>query len=156
VINDRARREYRRLLIAYALEYFAPEELLGDLDEQRLRGFVDWLCRRTGTDGHRLTDRSVRNSVLPLQSCLRHAARAGLLGDGVEPMVVLPRRRPRSRLRVRRATLPDPTAAHAAPRRDPDDWRPLFELLASTGLRISEAIALIDDGLGPYLDLNAN
>jgi hypothetical protein len=93
VINDRTRREYRRLLIAYALEYFAPEELLGDLDEQRLRGFVDWLCRQTDEDGHRLTDRSVRNAVLPLQSCLRRAARAGLLRDGMEPMVVLPQRR---------------------------------------------------------------
>jgi hypothetical protein len=30
VINDRTRREYRRLLIAYALAYFAPEERLRD------------------------------------------------------------------------------------------------------------------------------
>ena len=37
VINDRTRREYRRLLIAYALVYFAPEERLRDLDEQRVR-----------------------------------------------------------------------------------------------------------------------
>ena len=58
-INDRTRREYRRLLIAYALAYFAPEERLRDLDEQRVRGFVDWLCRQHGRDGHRLCDRSV-------------------------------------------------------------------------------------------------
>src|SRR5881397_2095388 len=45
VINDRTRREYRRLLIAYALVYFAPEERLGDVDEQRARAFVDWMCR---------------------------------------------------------------------------------------------------------------
>src|SRR6266508_4894019 len=32
VVNDRTRREYRRLLITYALEYFAPEERLGDLE----------------------------------------------------------------------------------------------------------------------------
>jgi hypothetical protein len=41
VINDRTRREYRRLLITYALAYFAPEERLGDIDEQRSRAFVD-------------------------------------------------------------------------------------------------------------------
>ncbi|MCW3046714.1 MAG: hypothetical protein JWO74_998 [Solirubrobacterales bacterium] len=69
VINDRRRREYRRLLIAYALVYFAPEERLCDLDEQRLRGFVDWMCRLTDEDGRRLCDRSVLNAVLPLQSC---------------------------------------------------------------------------------------
>jgi integrase len=142
VINDRTRREYRRLLIAYALEYFAPEELLGDLDEQRLRGFVDWLCRQTDEDGHRLTDRSVRNAVLPLQSCLRRAARAGVLRDGVEPMVVLPQRR-RGRayeFDERRFLTRQQLTRFLA--EIPDDWRPLFELLASTGLRISEAIAL--------------
>jgi hypothetical protein len=81
VINDRTRREYRRLLITYALAYFAPEERLGDMDEQRSRAFVDWLCRLVDDGGRRLCDRSVHNAVLPLQSCLRHAARAGLLGD---------------------------------------------------------------------------
>ncbi len=81
-INDRTRREYRRLLITYALSYFDPGERLRDIDEQRVRAFVDWLCRLTDADGHRLCDRSVHNAVLPLQSCLRHAARAGLLGDG--------------------------------------------------------------------------
>jgi hypothetical protein len=62
VINDRTRREYRRLLITHALAYFAPEERLGDLDAQRLRGFVDWLCRQHGHDGRRLCDRSVHNA----------------------------------------------------------------------------------------------
>src|SRR4051794_35726910 len=65
VINDRTRREYRRLLITYALAYFAPEERLRDVDEHRARGFVDWLCRLTDDDGHRLCDRSVHNAVLP-------------------------------------------------------------------------------------------
>lgn len=150
VINDRTRGEYRRLLITYALAYFAPEERLRDLDEQRLRGFVDWLCRLTAADGHRLTDRSVRNAVLPLQSCLRHAARVGLLGAGAEPVILLPRRR-RGRayeFDERRFLTPQQLARLLA--EIPDDWRPLFELLASTGLQISEAIALrvMDADLG--------
>jgi integrase len=142
VINDRTRREYRRLLITYALAYFAPDERLRDIDEQRLRGFVDWLCRLTGADGHRLTDRSVRNAVLPLQSCLRHAGRAGLLSEGHESVILLPRRR-RGRayeFDERRFLSRQQLARLLA--EIPDDWRALFDLLASTGLRISEAIAL--------------
>jgi hypothetical protein len=93
VVNDRTRREYRRLLITYALAYFAPEERLRDLDAQRLRGFVDWLCRQHGPDGRRLCDRSVYNAVLPLRACLRHAAGAGLVAGDVGAAIVLPRRR---------------------------------------------------------------
>src|SRR5215216_5368886 len=91
VINDRTRREYRRRLITYALAYFAPEERLGDLDAQRLRGFVDWLCRQHGDDGRRLRDRSVHNAMLPLRACLRHAAAVGLVVGDVGAAIVLPR-----------------------------------------------------------------
>ena len=47
VINDRTRREYRRLLVKYALAYFATDTLLRDIDEHGVRGFVEWLCRRS-------------------------------------------------------------------------------------------------------------
>jgi integrase len=127
VINDRTRREYRRLLITYGLAYFAPEERLRGLDEQRLRGFVDWLCRQHGPDGHRLCDRSVHNAVLPLRACLRHATDAGLVPGDVGAAVVLPRRR-RGR-------------AYEYDERRFLSLRQL-ERLASTGLRISEAIGL--------------
>jgi hypothetical protein len=38
VINDRTRREYRRLLTTYALAYVEPDERLGHIDEHRARG----------------------------------------------------------------------------------------------------------------------
>jgi integrase len=142
VINDRTRREYRRLLITYALTYFESEERLRDIDERRARGFVDWLCRLVDENGHRLCDRSVHNAVVPLQSCLRHAARAGLLGDESEPVILLPRRR-RGRayeFDERRLLTGEQLARLLA--EVPDPWRPFFDLLASAGLRISEAIAL--------------
>jgi integrase len=142
VINDRTRREYRRLLIAYALSYFAPEDRLRDIDAHRARAFVDWLCRQTVADGHRLSDRSIRNAVLPLQSCLRHAARAGLIADDPSSLVLLPRRR-RGRaydFDERRFLTREQLAALLA--EIPVPWRPFFELLAVTGLRISEAIGL--------------
>src|SRR5277367_163608 len=126
VINDRTRREYRRLLITYALAYFAPEDRLRDIDEQRLRAFVDWLCRVTDEDGHRLSDRSVRNAVLPLRSCLRRAGRAGLVGADREPVILLPRRR-RGRayeFDERRFLTRQQLARLLG--EIPDDWRPLF------------------------------
>jgi hypothetical protein len=85
VINDRTRREYRRLLIAYALAYFAPEERLRDTDERRARGFVDWLYRLTDDAGRRLCDRSVRNAVLPLQSCCVTPPTLACLATGRSP-----------------------------------------------------------------------
>lgn len=142
VINDRTRREYRRLLITYALAYFAPEERLRDLDERRVRGFVDWLCRQHADDGRRLCDRSVYNAVLPLRACLRHAAGAGLAVGDVGAAIVLPRRR-RGRAHEhdeRRFMTRQQLARLVA--EIPPQSRPLFELLASTGLRISEAIGL--------------
>jgi integrase len=149
VINDRTRREYRRLLIAYALAYFEPEERLGELDVQRVRGFVDWLCRQYEPDGHRLCDRSVYNAVLPLRACLRHAHGAGLGVGDVGAAIVLPRRR-RGRayeFDERRFLTRQQLARLLA--EIPEQWRTLFELLASTGLRISEAIGLrvMDAGL---------
>jgi integrase len=79
--------------------------------------------------------------VLPLQSVLRHAALAGLL-DGVEPGILLPsRRRGRAyEFDERRFLTREQLTCLLA--EIPDQWRPLFDLLASTGLRISEAIAL--------------
>jgi integrase len=151
VINDRTRREYRRLLISYALAYFAPDERLGDLDNQRVRGFVDWLCRQHGSDGHRLCDRSVHNAVLPLRACLRHAHGAGLTIGDAGAAIVLPRRR-RGRayeFDERRFLTRQQLVRLLA--EIPQQWRPLFGLLASTGLRVSEAIALrvMDAGLDP-------
>jgi integrase len=149
VINERTRREYRRLLITYALVYFAPDERLRDLDERRLRGFVDWLCRQDGPDGHRLCDRSVYNAVLPLRACLRHAHGAGLPVGDVGAAIVLPsRRRGRAYEFDERRFLTKQQLARLLAE-IPEQWRTLFELLASTGLRISEAIGLrvMDAGL---------
>jgi integrase len=114
-----------------------------------VRGFVDWLCRQHGPAGHRLCDRSVYNAVLPLRSCLRHAHGAGLAVGDVGAVIVLPRRR-RGRayeFDERRFLTRQQLARLLA--EIPEQWRTLFELLASTGLRISEAIGLrvMDAGL---------
>ena len=110
VINDRTRREYRRLLVKYALAYFARDERLRDIDERRARGFVDWLCRLTDEDGHRLCDRSIRNVVLPLQSCLGHAAQAGFARGSGRTGGAVAAASPWPRLRVRRAPFSSRTS----------------------------------------------
>jgi len=139
-INDRTRREYRRLLITYAFEFFDADTRLADIDDRAAHAFVEWLCRHPGPDGRRLTDRSLHNAVMPPRACLRHAASAGLIRTAPGPLVMPRRRRGRGYgFDKRRVLTHDQLAALLA--EIPDEWRP-FDLLASTGLRISEAIAL--------------
>ena len=140
-INDRTRREYRRLLITYAFAYFAADERLTDVDDHRAQAFIDWLCRQPGPDGRRLSDRSIHNAVLPLRGCLHHAVAAGALASAPERLVLPRRRRGRAYAFDERRYLTREQLARLLAE-VADDWRPLFELLASTGLRISEAIGL--------------
>lgn len=141
-VREFTRSEYRRLLETYTLEYFDSGLRLGDLDRQRLGGFVSWLIHQPGRDG-RLTDRSIANILTPLRLCLETAVAEGHLEDDALLGLKRPRRRgggawhrrPESRFLTRdelRRVLAE----------IPPEWKPLIELLASTGLRISEAIAL--------------
>jgi integrase len=140
-VGERTRREYRRLLTAFAFQYFPPDTRLADLNREALQGFVSWLAAYRGERG-RLSDRSIANVLVPLRLCLAAAAREGLLPGEPARALVLPSRRggngwhfeqgrflTRKQLRRVLAEIPDP-------------WLPFFDLLASTGLRVSEAIAL--------------
>ena len=90
----------------------------------------------------------MHNAVLPLRACLRHAAAVGLAAGDAGAAIVLPRRR-RGRayeFDERRFLSRQQLARLLA--EIPPRWRTLFELLASTGLRISEAIGLRVMGAG--------
>jgi integrase len=112
-----------------------------DLDRVAVQHFVDWLTNRPGRDG-RLCDRSIANAMTPLRLALAAAVAKGLLEANPADQVVLPRRRAgrawsmRERRFLTRAELGQ--LLDEVPRK----WRPLLELLAATGLRISEAIGL--------------
>ena len=140
-VRANTRREYRRLLVNVALTYFDREVRVRDLDSAAVQQFVDWLTTRPGRDG-RLCDRSIANALTPLRLALDAAVAQGLLGNNPAEHVVLPRRRKgrawsaRERRYLTRAELVQLLDEF------PAKWRPLFELLASTGLRISEAIGL--------------
>lgn len=140
-VRDNTRREYRRLLVGFALTYFDPEVRVPDLDRARVQQFIDWLTTQPGRDG-RLRDRSIANAITPLRLALDAAVAEGLLATSPFEGVVLPRRRAGRAWEMRERRFL--TRAELARLLDeaPPKWLPLFELLGSTGLRISEAIAL--------------
>jgi hypothetical protein len=93
VINDRTRREYRRLLIAHALAYFVPEERLRDLDEQRVRGFVDWLCRQRGAGFTPPRSPSIRTATCSATISARTSTLAWRSADRWPPVTLVDLRR---------------------------------------------------------------
>lgn len=56
------RREYQRLLIAFAFRYFPPETRLGELDRKALQGFVTCSPPIVASEGGYLTARSQMSS----------------------------------------------------------------------------------------------
>jgi len=108
------------------------------LDREALQGFVSWLIAYRGERG-RLSDRSIRNAVAPLRLCLLGAADEGLVERDVPCGLLLPHRRGGHGWDFEQGRFLTRTQLG---RLLADDWRPFFDLLASTGLRISEAIAL--------------
>jgi integrase len=140
-VREQTRAEYRRLLAAFALSYFPTSVRLGDLDRRALQEFISWLTDRPGRDG-RLSDRSIRNALTPLRRCFKAAAREGLVSDDLVGALVLPARRGGRRWNVNeRRSLSREQLARLLDE-IPLAYETLFVLLASTGLRISEAIAL--------------
>jgi hypothetical protein len=61
-VRANTRREYRRLLVNFALSYFDREVRVGELGRAAVHQFVDWLTTRPGRDG-RLCDRSISSSL---------------------------------------------------------------------------------------------
>jgi hypothetical protein len=82
-VRTNTRREYRRLLVNFALTYFDREVRVRDLDRAAVQRFVDWLTMQPGRDG-RLCDRSISNTLTPLRLALDAAVAEGLL-DANQP-----------------------------------------------------------------------
>jgi integrase len=140
-VREGTRREYRRLLSTFALRYFDHYVRLRDLDPPAFQQFVDWLTNMPGRGG-RLSDRSIANALTPLRLALDAAVAEGMLDRNPADSVVLPRRRHGRawELKERRFLSREQLARLLA--EVPAKWRPLFELLVATGLRISEALGL--------------
>ncbi|HUR86340.1 MAG TPA: tyrosine-type recombinase/integrase [Solirubrobacteraceae bacterium] len=162
--RERTRDEYRRDLERYVIPFLGAKRL-GALRRTDVREFVAWLVddqaqakrheeenARRKTVGRRplrtpgpLRDATVSRIVAVVKACLSSAVDDELRRDNPASRVVLPRRDPVADLdvegdehvkaftRAELAVVLDLVSA---------EWRPLFRLLAGTGLRISEALAL--------------
>lgn len=163
--RDSTRDDYRRMLEQYPLRYFPERTKLTEITPSAVAGFVGWLCdgRKQAVAAHdaamaraggpppgalepdatrNLDDKTVRNIVGPLRACLASAVREGLIRHNPARDVDLPHRPAiddSDGEDVRALTREELSAflAIVHPRH-----RVFFRLLASTGLRLSEAIAL--------------
>jgi integrase len=154
-VREQTRTEYQRLLATFALSYFPASVRLADLDRRALQGFIGWVTDRPGRNG-RLSDRSIRNALTPLRLCLDAAASDGLVSGDLTRALVLPVRRGGRRWDVRERRSLNREELTRLLAEIPPGYKPLFVLLATTGLRISEAIGLrwcdVDlDARPPYL-----
>jgi integrase len=167
--REGTRDEYRRQLEQYVYPYFAGAKLT-EVTPGRVAEFVAWLCDekaqgRRVADARRkaeaekrgvplseverekdprlaLSDATIRNILAPLRACLASAVREGLIRSNPARDVDLPHRptAEESEEEQVNAMTADELATLLA--LIPDRHRLLFRLLAATGLRISEAVAL--------------
>jgi integrase len=136
--RESTREEYRRLIRAYAHRHFPRKLKLADVSTYALARFMDWLADEE-EQGKRLSDRTIANAVIPLRAALATAKREGLIRHNPAQGLAMPHREQLADEEVKVFSRDQLAAVLAmAPKRH----RPLFELLAATGLRISEAIAL--------------
>jgi integrase len=165
--REETRDEDRRLLVRHALRYFPPKLKLTEVTPSAIAGFVGWLCdgRAQAENAHRieveealaagtcqpeplandatrdLSDSTVRNALKPLRAALATARREGLIRHNPATDVALPHRgeidEDEDRPRPFPGGMMELVVQLVHPRH-----RLLFELLAATGVRRSELIAV--------------
>lgn len=138
--RENTRDEYRRLIANYARPYFSSKLKLVDVSTFQLARFVDWLADED-EQGKRLSDSTIANIVIPLRAALTTANREGLIRHNPSQGLALPHREEvgdeEEEIKVFSREQLSAVMAMA-----PEYYKLLFEVLATTGLRISEAIAL--------------
>lgn len=153
--REGTRDEYRRLLEQYAHEFFSERLRLVDLTPRHLAQFVSWLADERKQD-RRLSDSTIANAVVPVRAALATAKREGMLRHNPADGLALP---------VREQVQDEDHEDVKTLSRDqlaqllaltPERYRLLVKLVAFTGLRISEAVALQRrhihlDGSRPHL-----
>jgi integrase len=142
--RESTREDYRRDLKRYAFPFF-DEKLgvtLSQLQPRDVANYVGWLCEQPLPTGKPLSDAKVRNALKPVSACLATAVREGLIRNNPARGVDLPHRPnvddlDEEDVRVFTHEQLEAFLSLVHPRH-----RLMFELLASTGLRVSELIAL--------------
>lgn len=134
------RDEDRRLLERYTLKYFPADLKLAEITPRMVADFIGWLTRQPSRRGGTLSDSSVRNAFRPLSVCLSSARREGLIRHNPASEAVLPHR-PEPEDEERARPFPGETMELVVSL-IPPMHRLMFDLLAATGLRRSELLAL--------------
>ncbi|MBA3865966.1 MAG: site-specific integrase [Solirubrobacterales bacterium] len=138
--REGTRDEYRRLIEVHAHGHFSGKLKLVDVTTFGLARFVDWLADESA-QGKRLSDSTIANIVIPVRAALTTAHREGLIRTNPSLGLTMPHREKiEDEDEEIKVFSRDQLAAVLA--MAPDRHKLLFELLASTGLRISEAIGL--------------
>ncbi|MGI8903182.1 MAG: tyrosine-type recombinase/integrase [Solirubrobacteraceae bacterium] len=143
--REETRSEYRTLLDKYALSYFSATTSLTEIGPGEIAQLIGWLVKQPNGRGGTLSDKSVRNALGPLRACLASAKREGKLTANPVVGAALPYRPrieeddelPRPFPRVDGAETMELVVSLVHPAH-----RLMFELLAATGLRRSELLAL--------------
>lgn len=89
--RDHSRKEYRRLIEAYAHPYFPKRLKLVEVTPCVLARFVDWLADE-GEQKKCLSDKTIANIVIPLRTALKSAQREGLIRHNPSQGLALPHR----------------------------------------------------------------
>ena len=165
--REETRSEYRGLLGKYALRYFSPRLKLTELTPSMIAEFVGWLCdgreqakldqrikaERAQTAGKQapappplnatreLSDNTVRNVLSPLRAAFATARREGLIRHNPIADVALPHRARIEEDEDRPRPFPNGVMELVVSLVHPSH-RLMFELLAATGVRRSELLAL--------------
>jgi len=147
--REETRGEYRWALERWALRYFSPQTRLVELTPRMLADFIGWLVRQKVKGGGTLSDSSVRNAFKPLSACLATARREGLIRHNPASEATLPHRPRVEDDEDRARAFPAGTCEMVVALVHPQH-RVMFELLAATGVRRSELLALE----GRHLSLN--
>jgi integrase len=139
--REETRNEYRILLDKYALAYFPADTRLRDVGPSEIADLIGWLVKQPNGHGGTLSDKTVRNALGPLRACLASAKREGKIRDNPAVGAALPYRPRIEEDEELPQPFPGDTMEMVVSLVHPDH-RVMFQLLAATGLRRSELLAL--------------
>jgi integrase len=139
-MRDSTRADYRSALERFVLPYFGRRRLT-QITPRDVNGFVAWLCDEQ-QQSRRFAPSTIANILNPLRACLRTAVEEGLIRANPTRDVRIPR--------LERIQDEDDEQARALSREQLRDFlaqvhprhQLMFKVLALTGLRVSELVAL--------------
>jgi integrase len=139
--RENTRAEYRRLLDAYAHRYFGERLRLVDVTPRHMALWVSHLADEV-KQGRTLSDSTIRNIVMPVRAALADAKRQGMIRHNPADGLVFPKRARVEEDEDDHVRALDPSQLGTVLAIVHPRHRLLVQLVAATGLRVSEAIAL--------------